>query len=351
MAAAGAGSGGAAASAPAGYPQTMRLVRSPPFGEPSVMTPVIDEVAALKAGTVLIKTAFAGVNRADTLQRKGKYAPPKGESNVLGLEVAGEIVAINSNGAESSWSVGDRVCSLLGSGGYAEYVAAPLELLIPVPEDVPMEEAGGFPEAFLTAFQAVSYIGKLGAGETLLIHGGASGVGTAAIQLAKLLGANVIVTASTADKLATCSSLGADVAINYKDTDFVEEVKAATDGRGVDLVVDYVGSAYFSRNLEALALDGRMVMLGFLSGAVVDAPLSLAPILRKRLTITGSTLRTRPMAYKAELVAGLIALAGDAWANRSLKVIVDSVYALDDVADAHSHMEANANIGKIVLRP
>ena len=323
----------------------MSAVQVTTFGAPSVLAPSQHPVPSPGPNQVLVRVVYAGVNRADTLQRKGSYAPPAGESDVLGMEVAGVVEEVGE-GVEGH-AVGDRVCALLGSGGYAEYALIDAPLAIPVPDGVELDAAGGFPEAFITAYQAMVFIGNLSAGETMLIHGGASGVGTAATQLAKLVGARVIVTAS-AGKHGVCAQVGADVIIDYKSEDWVQRVKEESQG-GVHLVVDYIGSAYFAKNLDVLKRDGRMVMLGFLSGAVVDGPLSLGPILKKRLQITGSTLRTRSLEYKSQLVKGLVDLAYTPWSEGAIKVVIDSEFALADAAGAHTRMEANANAGKIVL--
>ena len=294
---------------------------------------------------LLVRIHASALNRADTLQREGKYPPPPGASPILGLEMAGEVV---QTGPEvQRYQVGDRVCGLLSGGGYAEYVAIREEIALPVPAAMDYQKAAGIPEVFLTAFQAVQWIGKLRASERMLVHAAASGVGTAALQLAGVIGAESLATAS-AGKHGICRELGATVVIDYRSQDFVEEIKTYTESKGVDLVVDFIGAGYFQRNLEVLGMDGRLVMLAFLGGVKVPE-LNLAAILRKRLQVTGSTLRSRSFEYKRELTDALKNFAWPLFESGRLKPVIDSVFSWEEVAEAHRYMEANRNQGKIIL--
>lgn len=295
---------------------------------------------------LLVKVEATAINRADTLQREGKYPVPKGESPILGLELAGTVVEIGSD--VSKWKIGDKVCGLLGGGGHAEYAVIHEEMAMPVPMELSMEEAAAMPEVFLTAFQALVWICKLKEGEKVLIHAGGSGVGTAAIQLAKAMGTQVIVTAS-ATKHKVCHELGADLVIDYKKDDFEEEVKKFTKGTGVDVLVDFVAAPYLQKNINSMALDGRMVMLAFLGGPVMEG-LNLAPILRNRLQINGSTLRSRSPEYKKALTEDFQEFAWPLFKSGQLKVVLDKVYDWREIAEAHRRMETNLNIGKIVLK-
>jgi len=295
---------------------------------------------------VLIKVAATALNRADIMQRKGKYPPPDGASPILGLEVAGTIAGVGDQ--VNKWKVGDRVCGLLAGGGYAEYAVLHQDMALPVPEQMDWELAGAIPETFLTAYQALFTIAQLRAGEKVLLHAGASGVGTAAIQLARLAGAEVFVTASS-PKHELCISLGAARAIDYKQADFAEAIAEYTEKRGVDVIVDVIGAPYFRQNMDALAPDGRLVILAFMGGYTLpDA--SLIPILMKRLSITGSTLRARSLPYKIKLTQDFQSFAWEAITNGTIAPVIDSVFDWTEVADAHRRMEANANAGKIVLR-
>lgn len=300
----------------------------------------------LQSQEVLVKVAATALNRADTLQRMGKYPPPKGESPIMGLEMAGTVVELGEN--VNRWKVGDKVCSLLGGGGYAEYVNIHEDLAMPVPQGISLEKAAAIPEVFLTAFQALSWLAKLQEEETILIHAGASGVGTAAIQLVKAMGARSIVTASET-KHGICLELGAEKAIDYRNEDFREVVQEYTNSKGVNVVIDFVGGPYLQKNLDVLAPDGRMVLLAFLGGVKVSE-LNIAPILRKRLHVMGSTLRARPLDYKIKLSKALQQFAWPLFESGKLKPIIDSVYDWTKVADAHRYMEANQNKGKIVMR-
>ena len=323
----------------------MRAVLIKEFGGPEQLAIGSWPTPEIGPQEVLVRVHATALNRADTLQRMGKYPPPKGASPILGLEMAGEVVKTGEK--VSQYRKGDRVCGLLGGGGYAEYVAIHESMAMPVPDGLDYLSAAAIPEVFLTAFQAISWIGKLQKNENILIHAGASGVGTAAIQLARLIGAEVMITAS-AGKHALCKELGAHIAIDYQSEDFVKAVDLHTNGNGADLVIDFIGAGYFQQNLELLGMDGRMVMLAFLGGITV-AELNLSHILRKRLQVTGSTLRARSLEYKAALAKDLKAFTWKHFEIGELKPIIDSVYTWEKVAEAHRYMESNQNKGKIVL--
>lgn len=295
---------------------------------------------------LLVKIAFTALNRADLLQREGNYPVPPGDSPIMGLEMAGTVVAIGAK--VNRWSVGDLVFGLLNGGGYAELAVIHEEMAMPVPEGLNLQQAAAIPEVFLTAFQALHWIGRLQAGETALIHAGASGVGTAALQLIQLAGASSIVTAS-AGKHDICYELGAAKAIDYRSEDFAKVVKDITRGKGVDLIVDFIAANYFKQNLDALAPDGRMIMLALMGGIQVPEA-NLAPILLKRLQITGSTLRSRSLDYKIRLTQDFHQYAGKHFAEGRLRPIIDRVYPWEEVRLAHEYMEANQNQGKIVLQ-
>ncbi|OKL39099.1 NAD(P)H-quinone oxidoreductase [Pontibacter flavimaris] len=295
---------------------------------------------------LLVKVHATALNRADTLQRQGKYPPPKGASPILGLEVAGEVVEAGINCTK--YKKGDKVFGLLPGGGYAEYAVIDEAMAMPVPENLSMEQAAAIPEVFLTAWQALAWLGKLQTGERALIHAGASGVGTAAIQLARALQAEVLVTASE-QKIQACLELGAHKAINYKEVPFEDEVLAHTNSEGVDVIVDFIAGPYFNQNLDCLRLDGRLVILASLGGGKVGE-VDLRKILSKRLQVIGSTLRSRSKDYQIRLTEDMSRFALPLFREGKLKPVVDSVYDWKDVAEAHRYMEQNRNIGKIVLR-
>ena len=294
---------------------------------------------------VLIKVAAAGINRPDILQRTGGYAPPPGASDLPGLEVAGEIVAVASG--VSNWHVGQQVAALVAGGGYAEFCAAPAPQCLPVPEGFDMIHAAALPETFFTVWTNVFERGGLKAGETFLVHGGSSGIGTTAIQLAHQFGAKVITTVGSDEKAASCKQLGADIAINYRKADFVAEVLAATDKKGVDLILDMVGGDYINRNLSCLGMDGRLVMIAFLQGA--KAEVNFAQVMVKRQTITGSTLRPRSVAQKAGIAKALKAEVWPLLEAGKVKPLIYKTFPLAQAADAHRLMESSAHTGKIVL--
>ncbi|WP_299756195.1 NAD(P)H-quinone oxidoreductase [uncultured Pontibacter sp.] len=295
---------------------------------------------------LLVKVHATALNRADTLQRQGKYPPPKGASPLLGLEIAGEVAEAGINCTR--FKKGDKVFGLLPGGGYAEYAVIDEAMAMPMPANLSMEEAAAIPEVFLTAWQALVWLGKLGSGERALIHAGASGVGTAAIQLARALKAEVLVTASQ-QKLQACLDLGAQKAIDYKKASFNDEVLAYTNNEGVDVIVDFIAGPYFNQNLDCLRLDGRLVILASLGGGKVSE-VDLRKILTKRLQVMGSTLRSRTKDYQVKLTEDMSRFALPLFKEGKLKPVIDSVYSWEEAAEAHRYMEQNKNIGKIVLR-
>jgi NADPH:quinone reductase len=326
-------------------PGEMRAVEIAEPGGPEVLRPVRRPVPAPGAGEILIRVAAAGVNRPDALQRAGAYAPPPGASDLPGLEAAGEVAMVGPDVAR--WRVGDAVCALLPGGGYAEYVVTPADHALPVPAGLKMIEAAGICETFFTVWTNVFERGWLVAGESFLVHGGSSGIGTTAIQLASVRGARVFATAGSAEKCAACERLGAERAINYRDEDFVEIVRDATGGRGVDVILDMVGGSYLPRDVKALAPEGRLVMIAFLGGP--KAELNFAQVMTKRLTITGSTLRPQSVEAKARIAQ---ALEREVWpliASGRIGPVMDRTYPLEEAAAAHARMESSAHVGKIVL--
>lgn len=326
-------------------PSQMRAVEITQPGGPEVLSPTTRPIPVPMAGEVLIKVAVAGVNRPDVVQRQGLYPPPPGASDLPGLEVSGTVAALGPD--VTGWQVGDKVCALLGGGGYAEYATAPAGQVLPVPDGLDMVQAAALPETVFTVWTNVVERAGLSAGESFLVHGGTSGIGTIAIQLAKALGATVFATAGGADKVAACTALGADHAIDYKSQDFVAVVKEATGKRGVDVVLDMVGGDYLPRNIDCLAVDGRHVTIAFLRGPKVE--LNLAPVMLKRLTLTGSTLRARSAAQKAALA---VAVKDKVWplvAAGKVRPVIATTFPLERAADAHRLMESSAHIGKIML--
>ncbi|EDM69533.1 alcohol dehydrogenase, zinc-containing [Roseobacter sp. AzwK-3b] len=312
-------------------------------GGPDVLRLTSRPVPAPTAGDVVIKVTYAGVNRPDALQRAGLYAPPPTASDLPGLEAAGEIVAIGDS--VSDWSVGDKVCALLPGGGYAEYVATPAAHCLPIPEGMGLREAACLPETFFTVWSNVFGRGGLKAGERFLVHGGSSGIGTTAIQLANAFGARVFTTAGSDEKCAKCVDLGAERAINYRNEDFVDVMRA--EG-GADLILDMVGGDYLPRNVKCLADDGRLVQIAFLQGPKVE--LNFAQVMMRRLTITGSTLRPQSDQAKAMIAEALRAHVWPLLASGQVAPVMDSEYELANAALAHAHMEKSTHIGKIVLK-
>lgn len=297
-------------------------------------------------GQVLLKVAAAGVNRADVMQCKGLYPPPIGASDIPGLEVAGTIVAVKGDVGELK--LGDKVCALVTGGGYAEYCVAEAVLCLPIPTGLSLVQAATLPETFFTVWSTVFDRAGLVAGELLLVHGGTSGIGTTAIQLAKVFGAKVIVTAGNDAKCAFCQALGADYAINYRTQDFVKEIQKLTNNRGVDVLLDIVGGDYFTRNLKCLAYDGRLIQIGVQSG--VKAEINLLTLLLKRVMLTGSTLRDRPNSFKATIAQNLLQKVWPLVASERIKPIVNFIFALEEADKAHELMESGQHIGKIVLQ-
>lgn len=323
-------------------PKTMRAVEITEHGGPEVLQLCQRPVPDAGPGEVVIRLAFAGVNRPDALQRAGLYAPPPTASDLPGLEGAGEVVAVGADVADLK--PGDQVCALLPGGGYAEYVATPAAHCLPVPAGMSLEQAACLPETFYTVWSNVFMRGGLKKGETFLIHGGSSGIGTTAIQLAKQTGAKVVVTAGSAEKCEACLKLGADRAINYREEDFVEVLKA--EGRP-DLILDMVGGSYIQRNINVLADDGRLVQIAFLQGPKVE--LNLVQVMTRRLTITGSTLRPQSDAAKARIAAELREKVWPLLDAGDIKPVMDSRFPLAQASDAHARMEKSDHIGKIVL--
>ena len=314
-------------------------------GGPDVLKATTRPKPDLRPGEVLIEVAAAGVNRPDVLQRKGAYDPPPGTSDLPGLEIAGRVVEIC--GEVGGLKIGDEVCALVAGGGYAQFCAAPAVQCLPIPNGLSMVEAAALPETFFTVWSNVFDRGGLAAGEAILIHGGSSGIGTTAIQLAKAFGARVFATAGSAEKCAACERLGAERAINYREEDFVAVVKQATEGAGVDVVLDMVGGDYIPRSIEILALDGRHVSIAFLRGA--KSTVDFNAVMRRRLTLTGSTLRPRPVAEKGAIAERLRREVWPKLADGTVRPIVHATFPLADAAGAHALMESSAHIGKIVL--
>jgi NADPH:quinone reductase len=322
---------------------TMRAIEITKPGGPEVLQPVERPIPQPAHGQVVIKVAYAGVNRPDALQRAGMYAPPPTASDLPGLEASGEISAIGEG--VTGLSVGDKVCALLPGGGYAEYVATPAAHCLPVPKGMGMKEAACLPETFFTVWSNVFMRGGLKAGERFLVHGGSSGIGTTAIQLAREFGARVFATAGTDSKCDACAKLGAEAAINYRDTDFVDVLKA--EG-GADLILDMVGGDYIPRNLQALAEDGRLVQIAFLSGPKVEV--NFATLMTRRLTMTGSTLRPQSDLAKARIADQLREHVWPLLDAGKISPVMDSEYAFEQASDAHARMETSGHIGKIVLK-
>ena len=315
-------------------------------GGPEVLQ--IKKVAQPVSGKdeLLVQVKAAGINRADILQRRGKYPVPPGSSDILGLEISGIIL---EKGQECRrWEIGQKIFGLLGGGGYAESALIHQDMAMPMPDHLSFEEAAAVPEAFLTAYQSIVWLGRLNQNETILIHAGASGVGTAAIQLAREIGADVMVTAGSDKKINYCTQLGANLAINYKSSNFDEQVLKETAGNGVDLILDFVGESYWDQNMTVLAPDGRMVILATMGGSLIPN-FDLRLFMRKRLTLSGSTLRNRDLSYKIRLTREFAEFALPRFSGNKLVAVVDKVFPWEKVSEAHCYMEENRNIGKIVL--
>jgi NADPH:quinone reductase len=323
----------------------MRAIAIREPGGPDVLVPVERPTPEPGDGEVLIAVAAAGVNRPDVLQRQGRYTPPPGVTDIPGLEVAGAIIALGRG--VTDWTVGDRVCALVAGGGYAEFCVAPAVQCLPIPDGLDLVQAAALPEVMFTVWTNVFERGRLAAGESLLVHGGSSGIGTAAIQLARARGATVFATAGSDEKCRACEALGATVCVNYRSTDFVAAVREATGGRGVDVVLDMVGGDYLQRNLDVLATDGRLVQIGQLGG--YRSQINTIPILQKRLTITGSTLRPRSVEEKGRLARAVREHVWPLISSGAVRVLVHATFPLENAAGAHHVMESSAHVGKLVL--
>lgn len=327
-------------------PARMRQIHFDGAGGPEVIRVGEAPVPKVSDGKLLVEVVAAGINRPDIFQRAGNYPPPPGASDIPGLEIAGRVAAVGAG--VTGWSEGDRVCALVGSGGYAEYALADAPLCLPVPERLSFEEAAGIPENYFTVFDNVFLRGKLVAGERFLVHGGSSGIGSTAIQLAHAFGAEVFATAGSAEKCAFCRKLGADHAIDYKREDFVERIKALTDKAGVNLILDMVGGPYLPRNIQVMAMEGRLVQIAFL-GSPVTEKLDFTAVMIRRLVLTGSTLRARTLAQKAAVADGLRERVLPLLEGGPVKPIVHASFPLEQARQAHEMMESSAHLGKIVL--
>ena len=328
--------------------KTMNVVEITSFGPPDVLRLAQRATPEAGVGEVLVRVHASGVNRPDVLQRTGHYPVPPGASDIPGLEIAGEIVSGDVQAmAAAGLAIGDSVCALVAGGGYAELCVAPVGQCLPVPAGLTVTEAASLPETFFTVWSNVFERGRLQSGETLLIQGGSSGIGVTAIQLAKALGARVLVTAGSDEKCAACVALGADHAINYKTADFAEEVKKLTNGQGVDVILDMVAGSYVAREIESLAEDGRLVIIAVQGGA--KAEFNAGMVLRRRLSITGSTLRPRSLEFKTAIAAALKEKVWPLIVSGAIKPVIHSTYAAADAAKAHALMESNRHVGKIVL--
>ncbi|MET0173822.1 MAG: NAD(P)H-quinone oxidoreductase [Agrobacterium vaccinii] len=328
-------------------PTTMRFVDLPSFGAPEVMTFATGPLPSPKAGEILVKVAAAGINRPDVAQRQGHYPAPKDASPVLGLEIAGEVVALGDG--VTDYRLGDQVCGLANGGGYAEYCVLPAGQALPFPKGYDAVKAAAVPETFFTVWANLFQMAGLTEGESVLIHGGTSGIGTTAIQLAKAFGAEVYATAGSKEKCDACEKLGAKRAINYRDEDFAEVIKAETGGKGVDVILDMIGASYFEKNLSSLAKDGCLSIIAFLGGNIAEK-VDLRPIMVKRLTVTGSTMRPRTADEKRAIRDELVAEVWPLLEAGTIAPVIHDVIDFDHVADGHRLMESSSHIGKIVMR-
>jgi NADPH2:quinone reductase len=326
-------------------PDKMRAIEISKPGGPEVLAAASRPLPAPKEGEILVKVAAAGVNRPDVLQRMGLYPVPAGASDLPGLEIAGEVAACGAGA--TLWKPGDKICALANGGGYAEYCAVPETQALPVPRGLSMAEAASLPETFFTVWSNVYDRGRLAPGETLLVQGGSSGIGVAAIQIAAALGHRVLATAGSDEKCAACVQLGAEKAINYRSQDFLAEVKAATGGKGVDVILDMVGGDYVPKELKCLADDGRLVFIAFLRGPKTE--LDINELMRRRLTLTGSTLRPRPAAFKGAIARSLRERVWPLVEAGRIRPVVFRTFALAEAAEAHRLMESSQHIGKLVL--
>ncbi|NHN57026.1 NAD(P)H-quinone oxidoreductase [Calidifontibacter sp. DB0510] len=323
----------------------MRAITIPEFGDESVLTLAEVPDPPVAEGEVLVDVAAAGVNRADLMQRQGFYPPPKGASELPGLEVSGRIAEVGDG--VTGWSIGDEVCAVLAGGGYAERVAVPAGQLLPIPSGVSLVEAAGLPEVACTVWSNIVMTARFTGGDTVLLHGGSSGIGTMAIQVVKALGGRVAVTAGSAEKLERCRQLGADILINYREQDFVEEIKAATDGRGADIILDVIGAKYLSRNVSALASDGRLVIIGLQGGR--EGELNIGELLAKRGSVIATSLRGRDLADKARIVSQVRERLWPLIASGAVRPVIDQTLPLADAAEAHRILNASQHIGKVLL--
>ncbi|MGU9957177.1 MAG: NAD(P)H-quinone oxidoreductase [Arenicellales bacterium WSBS_2016_MAG_OTU3] len=326
-------------------PNSMTVIEIDGFGEPDVLKPIQREIPQPASGEVLIKVAAAGVNRPDVMQRTGMYPPPPGASDIPGLEIAGEVVALGKD--VSRLSVGENICALVSGGGYAEYCVAPAPQCLPVPKGFDAVRAAALPETFFTVWANVFERGALTKGESFLVHGGTSGIGTTAIQLAKSFGATVYTTAGSDDKCKACEQLGADVAINYRDKDFVAEIQAQTNKQGVNVILDMVGGDYLPRNIKCMAADGRLLQIALQHGP--KGELNLASVMLKRLTVTGSTLRARSIEQKAAIGNALLKNVWPLLEDGTVAPQIYKTFPLVQAAQAHTMMESSQHIGKIIL--
>ena len=327
-------------------PETMRRIRFDGSGGPEVIAVETAPVPEPGPGQVLIEVVAAGVNRPDVMQRQGLYPPPKGATEVPGLEIAGRVAALGEG--VDDVSIGDEVCALVISGGYAEFALAEAAQVLPRPGPVSLADAGGIPETHFTVYSTVMQRARLAPGESFLVHGGSSGIGSTAIQLAKAVGATVFTTAGSEEKCRFCRELGADFAINYHESDFAEELKRLTGGKGVDVILDMVGAAYLAKNIASLGLEGRLVQIAFMKGHKAGS-VNLTPIMLKRLTLTGATLRAQSNEAKAAIAQGLKA---DVWPlieAGTIRPVVHATFPLEEAREAHALMESSAHLGKILL--
>ena len=328
-------------------PESMNYIQIGEHGDPDVLKLSSKTIPAPGFDEVLIRVEASGVNRPDIMQRKGLYPPPPGATDVLGLEVSGTVVKKGKNVTEPA--VGSLVCALVSCGGYAEYCLAPASTCLPVPKKISLEHAAGIPETFFTVWTNVFAKGQLKSSETLLVHGGSSGIGTTAIQLGKAFGATVYTTAGTQEKCEFCKNLGADVAINYNEKDFEGEIKTLTENRGVDVILDMVGGPYFPKNVKILAVQGRLLQIALMQG--FKAELDFRPLLMKSVTLTGSTLRPRTVKEKSEIAQALRKKVWPLMDLGTIRPIIHQTFPLEKAADAHRLMESSNHIGKILLKP
>jgi NADPH2:quinone reductase len=326
-------------------PDSMCAIEIKAPGGPEVLVPALRPLPKPQKGEILVRVAAAGVNRPDVLQRQGGYPPPKGASDIPGLEIAGTVAAVAEG--VTRWEEGDEVCALVAGGGYAEYCTVPEPQALPIPAGLDLARAAALPETFFTVWTNLFERARLAAGETFLVHGGSSGIGTTAIQLAKAFGARVFATAGNKLKCQACEKLGAERAINYREEDFVAVIQEATGGRGVDVILDMVGGDYVQKNLSLLATDGRMVNIAYLKGSKVEV--NFLPVMLKRLTLTGSTLRPRSVEEKGAIARALEEKVWPLIAEGRVQPVIEGRFPLTRAADAHRLMETSAHIGKIVL--